>query len=81
MRKYVQSLVTKIEVIKLYTREQLYLPKKHVSEINSNTDAIDSTINESTELLRKHNCFLSHENASKNIVVKILAENQNNLGN
>ena len=72
IRKNVQSLVAKIEVIKLFTKEQLYLPKLSASEINSNTDTIDSSITESTELLRKHNDFLSHENASKNIIVNLL---------
>ena len=57
IRKYVQSLVTEIEAIKLFIKEQLYLPKKFVLEINSNTDTIDSTITESTKLLCKHMNF------------------------
>ena len=76
-----QSLVTEIEAIKLFIKEQLYLPKKFVLEINSNTDTVDSAITENTEFLRKHNEFLSLENTSKNIIIKLLAENQNHLDN
>ena len=38
MRKYAESLVTETEAIKLFMKEQFYLPKKSVSEINCNTD-------------------------------------------
>ena len=60
-----QSLVTEIEAMKLFIKEQLYLPKKFVLEINSNTDTVDSAITKNTEFLRKHNEFLSLENTSK----------------
>lgn len=53
---------------------QLY-SKKSVSEIKSNTSTVGSTIKESTELLRKDNGFLTHENASKNFMIKVLAQN------
>ena len=41
----------------------------------------DSNITETTDLLRKHIEFLLQENASKNTIIKILAENQQHASN
>ena len=70
-----QSLATEMEALKLFINEQFYLLKKSISEISSNTDATDNSITETTDLLRKYIEFLLQENASKNTIIKILAEN------
>ena len=70
-----------MEAMKLFIKEQFCLLKKSTSEINSNTDAIDNSITETTDLLRKHIEFLLQENASKNNIIKILAENQQHASN
>ena len=71
-----QSLATEIEAMKLFIKEQFYLTKKLISEINSNTDVTDNSITKTTDLLRKHVEILLQENASKYNIMKILAENQ-----
>ena len=71
-----QSLTTEVEAMKLFIKEQFCSLKKSISEINSNTEATDNSIDETTDLLRKHIEFLLQENASKNTIIKILAENQ-----
>ena len=76
LHKYVQSLATEIEAMKLFIKEQFYLTKKLISEINSNTDVTDNSITKTTDLLRKHVEILLQENASKYNIMKILAENQ-----
>ena len=76
-----QSLATEMEAMKLFIKEQFYLLKKSISEINSNTDTTDNSITETTDLLRKHIEFLLQENASKNTIIKILAENQQHASN
>ena len=76
LHKYVRSLATEMEAMKLFIKEQFCLLKKSISEINSNTDATDNSITETTHLLRKHIEFLLQENASKNTIIKILAKNQ-----
>ena len=40
LHKYVQSLATEMEAMKLFMKEQFYLLKKLISEINSSTDAL-----------------------------------------
>ena len=70
--KYVQSLTTEMEVMKLFIKEQFCLLKKSISEINSNTYPTDNSITETTDLLGKHIEFLLQENT----IIKILAENQ-----
>ena len=70
-----------MEAMKLFIKEQFCLLKKSISEINSNTDATDISITETTDLLRKHIEFLLQENASKNTIIKILAENQQHASN
>ena len=67
--------------MKLFIKEQFCLLKKSISEINSDTDATDNSITETTDLLRKHSEFLLQENASKNTIIKILAENQQHASN
>ena len=52
LHKYVQSLDTEMEAMKLFIKEQFCLLKKSTSEINSNTDATDKSITETTDLLR-----------------------------
>ena len=54
LHKYVQNLATEMEAMKLFIKEQFYLLKKSISEINSNTDATVNSITETTDLLRKH---------------------------
>ena len=70
-----------MEALKLFINEQFYLLKKSISEISSNTDATDNSITETTDLLRKYIEFLLQENASKNTIIKILAENQQHASN
>ena len=81
LHKYVQSLSTEMEVMKLFIKGQLCLLKNSISEINSNTDATDNSITETTDLLRKHIEFFMQENASKKTIIKILAENQQHASN
>ena len=40
LHKYVQSLATEIEAMKIFMKEQFYLLKKSISEINSSTDVL-----------------------------------------
>ena len=63
LHKYGHSLATEMEAMKLFINEQFCLLKKSISEINSNTDATDNSITETTDLLRKHIEFLLQENA------------------
>ena len=58
LHKYAQSLTTEMEAMKLFIKEQFCLLKNSISEINSNTDATDNSITETTALLRKHIEFL-----------------------
>ena len=81
LHKYVQSLATEMEAMKLFIKEQFCLLKKSISEINSNTDATDNSITETTDLLRKHIEFLLQENPFKNTAIKVLAENQQYASN
>ena len=64
-----------------FIKEQFCLLKKWISEINSNIDATDNSITETTDLPRKHIEFSLQENASKNTIIKILAENQQHASN
>ena len=41
LHKFVKSLATEMEAMKLFITEQFYLLKKSILEINSNTDATD----------------------------------------
>ena len=43
LHKYVQSLTTEMEVMKLFIKEQFCLLKKSIREISSNTDATDNS--------------------------------------
>ena len=81
LHNYVQSLATEMESMKLFIKEQFCLLKKSISKINSNTDATDNSITETTDLLRKHIEFLLQENASKHTIIKILAEHQQHASN
>ena len=62
-------------------KEELYLLKNSISQINSNTDATENGITETTDFFPKENKFLLQENASKNTIIKILAENQEYTNN
>ena len=42
LHKYVQSLTTEMEAMKLFIKEQFCLLKKSIREISSNTDATDN---------------------------------------
>ena len=57
------------------------LLKKSISEINSNTDVTEDSITETTNLSRKQIEFIFQENASKNTMINILAENQHYANN
>ena len=81
LHKYVQSLATEMEAMKSFIKEQFCLLKKSISEINSTTDVTDNSITEITDLLRKHIEFLLQENACKNTIIQILAENQQHASN
>ena len=74
-------MATEMQAMNLFIKEQFYFLKKSISEIESNTDATDNSIIETTDLLRKHIEFLLQENASKNTIIKILAENQQHSSN
>ena len=81
LHKYVQRLATEMEAMKLFIKEQFYLLKTLISEINSNTDATDNSITETTNLLCRHIEFLLQENASQNTIIKMLGENQQHASN
>ena len=49
--------------------------------MNSNTDTTDNIITKTTDLLCKHDESFLQEKASKNTVIKILAENQQHANN
>ena len=51
------------------------------SEFNSNTDVTDNSITKTTDLLCKHIEFLLQENTSKNTIITILVENQQQASN
>ena len=79
--KYVQSLATEREGIKLFNKEKFYLLAQLVSEINSNTDTTDNTVTETTDLLYKQNEFFLQKNKSKNTIIKFLAKNRQQRNN
>ena len=81
LHKHMQSLATEMETMKLFITEQFYLLKRSISEINSSTDVTDNSITETTDFLRRHIEFLLQENASKDTIIKILAENQQHASN
>ena len=81
LHKYMQSLATEMETMKLFITEQFYLLKRSISEINSSTDVTDNSITETADFLRRHIEFLLQENASKDTIIKILAENQQHASN
>ena len=81
LHKYVQSLDTEMKTMKLFIKEQFYLLKKSISKIKRSTDTTDNSITRTTDLLGKHIEFLLLENASKNTINKILAENQQHASN
>ena len=81
LHKYVQSLDTEMKTMKLFIKEQFYLLKKSILEIKRSTDTTDNSITRTTDLLGKHIEFLLLENASKNTINKILAENQQHASN
>ena len=43
---YVKRLAREVEAIKLFMKEQFYVLRKSVSEINSNTNTAENTITE-----------------------------------
>ena len=66
LHKHAQSLTTEMEAMELFIKEQFCLLKNSISEINSNTDATDNSITETTALLRKHIEFLLKKKRVKN---------------
>ena len=70
-----------MEAMKLFLKEEFYFLKISISKINRNTDATKKSITESTYLLRKQNYFLLRQNASKNAIIILLAENQQYANN
>ena len=81
LHEYVQSSATEMEVMKLFIKEQFYLLKKLILEINSSTDVTRNSITGTPDLLGKHTEFSLQENASKNTIINILAENQQHASN
>ena len=81
LHEYVQSLATEKEAMKWFIKEQFYLLKKLILEINSSTDVTHNSITGTTDLLGKHIEFSLQENASKNTIINILAENQQHASN
>ena len=67
LHKYVQSLATEREGIKLFNKEKFYLLAQLVSEINSNTDTTDNTVTETTDLLYKQNEFFYKKTSLKTL--------------
>ena len=74
-------MATEVEAMKLFMKEEFYFLKKPISEINSNADATGNSTAETTDFLRKQNVFLLQENASKNTIIKFLAEKQQHAKN
>ena len=74
MKDHIKTLETENEAIKLFTKQQLYVIKKSISDIKN-----EETVNESVKLiehLQKANEKLEQENDSKTTIIKILAENK-----
>ena len=56
-----QKLATEMEAIKLFMKEQFYLLKTSVLEINSNTDTANNNITEIRDLFRQHRKFCNRK--------------------
>ena len=56
-----QKLATEMEAIKLFMKEQFYLLKTSVLEINSNTDTANNNITEIRDLFRQHRKFYNRK--------------------
>ena len=73
MKDHIKTLETENEAIKLFIKEELYVIKKSISDIEN-----EETINENAKLikyLQKANQKLEQENVSKTTIIKILAKN------
>ena len=70
----IRVLTAEIEAVKLFMKEQIYLLKKVVEEKNFKAENEGNTM--LIELLCRQIKSLTDENASKNEIIKILAENQ-----
>ena len=71
MEKYIKDLKTEIEAGKFFMKEQLYFLKASVDESNASEATENAKI---IEPLQQQNQNLVKENASKNTIIKILAE-------
>ena len=73
MKIYIKDLKTETEAVKMCMKERLYLLKTSINQTNANESAENAKM---IQLLQQQNQNLVEENASKNTIIKILAENQ-----
>ena len=73
MKIYVKDLKTEAEAVKMCMKERLYLLKTSINQTNANESAENAKM---IQPLQQQNQNLVEENASKNTIIKILAENQ-----
>ena len=74
LKEQIQKLVTKIEAVKMFMKEQLFLLEKVQKDKNDEEEHSSENL-ELVKLLRQQNASLLEENASKNEIIKILSEN------
>ena len=74
LKEQIQKLATKIEAVKMFMKEQLFLLEKVQKDKNDEEEHSSENL-ELVKLLRQQNASLLEENASKNEIIKILPEN------
>ena len=73
----IQNITTELEAIKMFVKEQFYLIRKSLTEIDN--QSATQRNKEFIELLQQQNKNLVEENKSKTTIIQILIENQNHL--
>ena len=74
LKEQIQKLATKIEAVKMFMKEQLFLLEKVQKDKNEEEEHSSENL-ELVKLLRQQNASLLEENVSKNEIIKILSEN------
>ena len=73
----IQNITTELEAIKMFVKEQFYLIKKSIPEIDHQSKLQQNK--EFIELLQQQYKNLVEENKSKTTIIQMLIENQNHL--
>ena len=73
----IQDITTKLEAIKMFVKQQFYLIKKSITEIDNQSEPQRNK--EFIELLQQQNKNLVEENKSKTIIIQMLIKNQKHL--